>query len=139
MRDAESTLDQLISFCGKEIAEADVLSMFGLAARSQILALAGRRPFRETEKALRQLNDLAHQGKDLGRLVSELAWAFSQFAHFPGFARRFALDRGFGIRSRRAARTIQPSAQRRPDAHDGGADRLRRPAARHRLGKSCSK
>src|SRR3984885_12429869 len=41
MRDAESTLDQLISFCGKEITEADVLSMFGLAARSQILALAG--------------------------------------------------------------------------------------------------
>ncbi|MGP8234943.1 MAG: DNA polymerase III subunit gamma/tau, partial [Limisphaerales bacterium] len=40
MRDAESTLDQLISFCGREIAEADVLSMFGLAARSQILALA---------------------------------------------------------------------------------------------------
>ena len=39
MRDAESTLDQLISFCGAEIAEADVLSMFGLAARSQILAL----------------------------------------------------------------------------------------------------
>ena len=33
MRDAESALDQLISFCGEEIAEADVLSMFGLAAR----------------------------------------------------------------------------------------------------------
>src|SRR5271156_99051 len=40
MRDAESTLDQLISFCGREIAEADVLSMFGLAAHGQILALA---------------------------------------------------------------------------------------------------
>src|SRR5437016_5003716 len=39
MRDAESTLDQLISFCGDKIVEADVLSMFGLAARSQILSL----------------------------------------------------------------------------------------------------
>jgi DNA polymerase-3 subunit gamma/tau len=38
MRDAESTLDQLISFCGGEIVEADVLSMFGLTSRSQILA-----------------------------------------------------------------------------------------------------
>ena len=39
MRDAESTLDQLISFCGDKIEEADVLSMFGLAAQSQILGL----------------------------------------------------------------------------------------------------
>src|SRR5690242_2442619 len=38
MRDAESTLDQLISFCGNEIKEPDVLSMFGLTAQSQILA-----------------------------------------------------------------------------------------------------
>jgi DNA polymerase-3 subunit gamma/tau len=76
MRDAESTLDQLISFCGGEIAEADVLSMFGLAARGQILALADAVLSGETEKALRQLNDLAQQGKDLSRLVSEL------LAHF---------------------------------------------------------
>jgi DNA polymerase-3 subunit gamma/tau len=76
MRDAESTLDQLISFCGREIAEADVLSMFGLAARGQILALADDVLSGETEKALRQLNDLAQQGKDLSRLVSEL------LAHF---------------------------------------------------------
>jgi DNA polymerase III subunit gamma/tau len=40
MRDAESTLDQLISFCGEKIEEPDVLSMFGLTAQSQILELA---------------------------------------------------------------------------------------------------
>src|SRR6201993_1983459 len=34
MRDAESTLDQLISFCGDKIEEPDVLSMFGLTAQS---------------------------------------------------------------------------------------------------------
>ena len=72
MRDAESTLDQLISFCGQTIAEADVLSMFGLAARSQILELAAAVIAGEIETALRLLNDLAHQGKDIGRLVSEL-------------------------------------------------------------------
>ncbi len=32
LRDAESTLDQLIAFCGNKIAEADVLSVFGLVA-----------------------------------------------------------------------------------------------------------
>src|SRR3974390_277045 len=40
MRDAESTLDQLISFCGEKIEEADVLSMFGLSAQGQILKLS---------------------------------------------------------------------------------------------------
>src|SRR5580765_6049807 len=39
MRDAESTLDQLISFCDRKIVENDVLSMFGLAARGQLLEL----------------------------------------------------------------------------------------------------
>jgi DNA polymerase-3 subunit gamma/tau len=72
MRDAESTLDQLISFCGANIAEADVLSMFGLAARSQILALGEAVLAGEAEQALRQLNELAQQGKDIARLVSEL-------------------------------------------------------------------
>src|SRR5438552_293384 len=40
MRDAESALDQLISFCGDKIEESDVLSMFGLAAQGQILELS---------------------------------------------------------------------------------------------------
>ena len=77
MRDAESALDQLISFCGGEIAEADVLSMFGLAAQGQILALSEAVLAGETENALRQLNELAQQGKDLGRLVSELLGIFA--------------------------------------------------------------
>ncbi|MEO7299358.1 MAG: DNA polymerase III subunit gamma/tau, partial [Verrucomicrobiota bacterium] len=72
MRDAESTLDQLISFCGNEIAEADVLSMFGLTAQSQIYSLAKAILAGEVEPALRELNDLAKQGKDLARLLSEL-------------------------------------------------------------------
>lgn len=72
MRDAESTLDQLISFCGTEIAEADVLSMFGLTARAQLLALTRAILAGEVETTLRELNDLAKSGKDLGRLVTDL-------------------------------------------------------------------
>lgn len=72
MRDAESTLDQLISFCGNEIAEADVLSMFGLTARAQLLALTRAILAGEVDTALRELNDLAKNGKDLGRLVTDL-------------------------------------------------------------------
>src|SRR4051812_11276690 len=69
MRDAESTLDQLISFCGDKIEEGDVLSMFGLAAESQILNLSKAVLAGEVQTALVQLNDLAQSGKDLGRLL----------------------------------------------------------------------
>ncbi|EEF58642.1 DNA polymerase III subunit gamma/tau [Pedosphaera parvula] len=72
MRDAESTLDQLISFCGDKIEEADVLSMFGLTARGQILGLSKSILAGQADVALRELNDLSKNGKDLGRLVSDL-------------------------------------------------------------------
>src|SRR5436190_4167073 len=72
MRDAESALDQLISFCGEQIEENDVLSMFGLAARGQILDLSRAVLAGEIETTLRGLNELARHGKDLGRLLSDL-------------------------------------------------------------------
>jgi DNA polymerase-3 subunit gamma/tau len=72
MRDAESTLDQLISFCGDNIEEPDVLSMFGLTAQSHLLELSRAILNGEIQTALRQLNDLAKNGKDLGRLLSDL-------------------------------------------------------------------
>ncbi len=82
MRDAESALDQLISFCGEQIVEADVLSMFGLAAQGQILALAHAVLQGEAEPALRELNDLAKHGKDLGRLLSDLLQHFRNLLVF---------------------------------------------------------
>src|SRR5476649_2036324 len=72
MRDAESTLDQLISFCGDKIEEPDVLSMFGLAAQSQILGLSKAILAGEIQTALTLLDELAQNGKDLGRLLSDL-------------------------------------------------------------------
>ncbi|MGH8024438.1 MAG: DNA polymerase III subunit gamma/tau, partial [Limisphaerales bacterium] len=72
MRDAESTLDQLISFCGDKIEETDVLSMFGLAAESQILSLGNAVLKGEIQIALAELGRLAQGGKDLARLLSDL-------------------------------------------------------------------
>src|SRR3954452_8748671 len=72
MRDAESTLDQLISFCGNSIQENDVLSMFGLAARAQLLSLASAIINADAAGALRELNELSRNGKDLGRLIADL-------------------------------------------------------------------
>jgi DNA polymerase-3 subunit gamma/tau len=82
MRDAESTLDQLISFCGDKIEEADVLSMFGLAAQSQILGLSRAVLAGEIQTALGLLNELAQNGKDLGRLLADLLSHFRNLLIF---------------------------------------------------------
>src|SRR5438552_3847777 len=76
MRDAESALDQLISFCGEKIVEEDVLSMFGLTAQGQILALTSAVLKGDAEGVLRELNELTRHGKDLGRLLADLLMHF---------------------------------------------------------------
>jgi len=82
MRDAESTLDQLISFCGETIEEADVLSMFGLTAQGQLFELSRAVLTGEVENSLRQLHALATHGKDLSRLVSDLLSHFRNLLIF---------------------------------------------------------
>ena len=72
MRDAESTLDQLISFCGETIKEADVLSMYGLSSQAQVLSLTNAILQGESAEALRELNELTTGGKELARLVGDL-------------------------------------------------------------------
>jgi len=72
MRDAESTLDQLISFCGDRIVESDVLSMFGLAARAQLMQLVDALLEGNIATTLRLLEELTSSGKDLGRLLADL-------------------------------------------------------------------
>ena len=76
MRDAESALDQLISFCGENVTEEDVLSMFGLTAQGQIFSLASAILKGESETVLNTLGDLTKHGKDLARLLADLLGYF---------------------------------------------------------------
>ena len=76
MRDAESTLDQLISFCGEQIEEADALTMFGLTSRESLLTLADSILAGDGGNALRTLEELTRHGKDLGRLLGDLLELF---------------------------------------------------------------
>jgi len=76
MRDAESALDQLISFCGEKIVESDVLSMFGLAAQGQIIAITDAILGGDAQTVLRELETLAKHGKDLSRLLGDLLGHF---------------------------------------------------------------
>ncbi len=53
MRDAQSILDQMISFCGGEISEPDVLDVYGLVAAEKITALAGALAAGDHRRSLR--------------------------------------------------------------------------------------
>src|SRR2546421_4429482 len=72
MRDGESALDQLISFCGEKIVEADVLSMFGLTSQGQLLSLSNALLKGDVQTVLTEFNTLAKHGKDLGKFLSDL-------------------------------------------------------------------
>lgn len=72
MRDAQSTLDQLISFCGKTITENDVLEVYGLASRKEIHHLASLLAEGNYQKILASVGQLADSGKDLYRILIDL-------------------------------------------------------------------
>jgi len=72
LRDAESTLDQLIAFCGNKITEKDVLSVFGLVAHDKIAVLTDALIDGETNTALTIIKELDEVGKDLQRLLADL-------------------------------------------------------------------
>lgn len=82
MRDAESALDQLISFCGNKIVEADVLSMYGLTAQAQLLVMAGAILQGDAVTVLRELDAASQAGKDLGRLMGDLLRHFRNLLIF---------------------------------------------------------
>jgi DNA polymerase-3 subunit gamma/tau len=72
LRDAESALDQLISFKGKAISEADVLSVFGLISREGLEALAEAVLRGDIPAVIQRIAEMDECGKDLQRVVIEL-------------------------------------------------------------------
>ena len=72
MRDAESMLDQVVSFCGEKVTEEDVLSIFGFASAEDVAALAGHVLSGDAAAALDLVATQSASGKDLGRLLSDL-------------------------------------------------------------------
>lgn len=72
LRDAESALDQLVSFRGKDIAETDVLSVFGLISREQLEGLATGILTGDIPAILEAVAAIDSSGKDMQRVVLEL-------------------------------------------------------------------
>ena len=75
MRDAQSILDQMISFCGENIAESDVMDVYGLAGTAAVQELARALACADYPAIVRSADTLSDEGRDLFRVVSDLAGA----------------------------------------------------------------
>jgi DNA polymerase-3 subunit gamma/tau len=71
-RDAVSTLDQLAAATGSTISVQDVLQLVGGIEEDSLFRLCDTIVDHDTAGALVQIEELAEQGQDIGRLVTEL-------------------------------------------------------------------
>lgn len=72
MRDAQSMLDQLVSFCGETINEANVLDVFGFTSREKVASLTQTLLARNNPAALSLIQKEAESGRELSQLLGEL-------------------------------------------------------------------
>jgi DNA polymerase III subunit gamma/tau len=72
MRDAQSILEQMIAFCGGEIAEADVLDVYGLVAEAKVGDLAAALAAGDHRRIVSIVDECDSAGRDLVRLLSDL-------------------------------------------------------------------
>ncbi len=72
MRDAQSIFDQMISFCGTEISEPDVLDVYGLVSGEKIAALAGAVAAGDHQKIIALVDECDESGRDLVRLLTDM-------------------------------------------------------------------
>ena len=72
MRDAQSILDQMISFCGTTINEQDVLDVYGLASTEALEQLARAMAESDYMTVIQRADQLAAEGRDLFRVLGDL-------------------------------------------------------------------
>jgi len=72
MRDAQSILDQMIAFCGGEIAEADVLDVYGLVSAAKVAELAAALAAGDHRKIVAVVDECDAAGRDLVRLLADV-------------------------------------------------------------------
>ena len=73
MRDAQSILDQLISFCGKKIGQQDVLEVYGLASPEGIEALLSAIVCGDYDQILSATDQFSEEGIDFYRALLDLS------------------------------------------------------------------
>lgn len=72
MRDAQSILDQMISFCGNDIKETDVLDVYGLVSAERIGRLAASLAALDFSAIVASVDEFSSEGRDLYRILLDL-------------------------------------------------------------------
>jgi DNA polymerase-3 subunit gamma/tau len=78
MRDGQSILDQMISFCGKTISQADVLEVYGLASKDRILKLAQFIIDGDYDSIIECTDSFSVEGLDFYRALLDLSDTFRE-------------------------------------------------------------
>ena len=72
MRDAQSIFDQMISFCGDQIGEADLLDVYGLVAAEKVAELTRALAAADHAKIVEVVDECDANGRDLVRLLGDV-------------------------------------------------------------------
>ena len=72
MRDAQSILDQMISFCGKKIDVGDVIGVYGLASEGQIESIISKMAHGDYSAVVKSVDELVAGGCDLYRALCDM-------------------------------------------------------------------
>ena len=72
LRDAESILDQLISFTKDEVSLEDIISMLGLVEQDALFGIADKIINKDARGALELFNNIIDSGKDIGNFLANL-------------------------------------------------------------------
>ena len=72
MRDAQSILDQMISFCGKKLDISDVIGVYGLASETEINNILEQMAQGNYSAIVEAVGDLVERGCDLYRALCDM-------------------------------------------------------------------
>lgn len=78
MRDAQSMLDQLVSFCGTSIEESHVLDIFGITSRETVGQVIAYMLSRQLSPLLAKINEQSESGRDLMQFLAEMIFALRE-------------------------------------------------------------
>lgn len=72
MRDAQSILDQMISFCGNQLTDSDVLDVYGLVSGERIKELAKAIGSQSYSAIIDAVDSYSDEGRDLFRILQDI-------------------------------------------------------------------
>ena len=76
MRDAQSLLDQVIAYCGKEVGAGSVEAVLGIVSRNVLETFVGSLAERDCQALIKFVQDIVLEGKDLNYFCRDLAEYF---------------------------------------------------------------